>query len=127
MVEQRPAIDVMRQHDSDETLHFVDPPYLASTRKLSGGRACYRHEMTDEQHVELLVAVQSLRGMVVLSGYPSQLYDDALSSWARHETRARISAGRGTGIRTECVWINPKCAAALQRTDSGLFAANGGG
>lgn len=123
MIEQRPAIEVMRQHDGDTTLHFVDPPYLHSTRKLSGGRACYRHEMTEAQHVELLDVVRELRGMVVLSGYPSPLYAGALTGWTSHQTSARISAGRGTALRTECVWINPRCEAALSRSDMALLGA----
>ncbi|MDW3683923.1 DNA adenine methylase [Cupriavidus sp. CV2] len=113
LVENRPAIDVMRQHDAPQTLHFVDPPYLHGTRVMNKGERYYRHEMSDDQHKELLAAVLELEGMVVLSGYPSEMYDSALSTWDRHEKAARISAGRGTATRTEVVWINQACAAAL--------------
>jgi DNA adenine methylase len=125
LVENRPAVDVMRQHDGSDTLHFVDPPYVKSTRKLGGngyGR-CYRHEMSDEQHVELLEVLTALDGMVVLSGYPSKLYDEQLHGWERHTTKARVSSGRGTAVRTEVVWLNPACSAALERGRGGLFAA----
>ncbi|HXD37839.1 MAG TPA: DNA adenine methylase [Rhodanobacter sp.] len=124
LVENRPAIDVMRQHDGADVLHFVDPPYMHETRVMNAGKAgCYRHEMTDEQHGELLDALLELEGYVVLSGYPSTLYRDKLSGWQFFETRSRISAGRGTVLRTECVWINPACSAALQSAE-GLFAGS---
>lgn len=122
LIENRPAIEVMRQHDGPDTLHFVDPPYLHATRVLGSSKAgYYRHEMTDPQHAELLDVLQSLQGMVVLTGYPSRMYDAALSGWGVHRTSARISTRRGTGLRTECAWINPACVAALQQR-VGLFA-----
>ena len=122
LIENRPAVDVMQQHDSDETLHFVDPPYVHSTRALRNAKGCYRHEMSDDDHVELLDVLARLQGMVVLSGYETELYADALPGWQAHTTQARISAGRGTALRTEVVWLNPNCQQALASADSGLFA-----
>jgi len=112
LIENRPAIEVMKQHDGPETLHFVDPPYLHATRSM-GSNCYYRHEMDDALHLELLDAVHALRGMVVLCGYPSQMYDARLAGWGRHEKAARISAGRGTAVRTEVLWINPACSTKL--------------
>lgn len=121
LIENRPAVDVLQQHDSPETLHFVDPPYVHSTRVLrsQGG---YRHEMTDEDHVELLDVLQGLQGMVVLSGYATDMYTLALPGWTAYSTTSRISSGRGTGIRTEVVWLNPACGDALACAAGGLFA-----
>lgn len=108
LIENRPAIEVMQQHDTAQTLHYVDPPYVHSTRVMQSGKAgYYRHEMSIADHQELLAALQSLRGMVVVSGYRTELYDDTLSGWQRVETTSRISAGRGGAIRTECLWISP--------------------
>lgn len=70
--------------------------------------------MTDDDHLALLDALQTVQGMVVLSGYPTPIYDDALSGWERREKSARISGGRGTAMRTECVWMNPRCASSRQ-------------
>lgn len=123
LIENRPAIDVMQRHDGPETLHFVDPPYLPETRQRSSGGKCryYRHEMTAEEHVALLSALENLQGYVVLCGYPSNLYDALLPGWTQHTTQARISGGRGTEMRTESVWLNPSCAQALDGLQ-GLFA-----
>jgi DNA adenine methylase len=119
LVENRPAIEVMRQHDGPDTLHFVDPPYVMSTRTRSTGNGrAYRHEMTDDDHAELLEVLRNLRGMVVVSGYWSELYDSRLGDWTSRTTTSRIAAGRGCGIRDELVWINPACTAALEREEA---------
>lgn len=115
LIENRHAIEVMHQHDASSTLHFVDPPYLHETRQMRGARSCYRHELDNDEHLELLATLRGLEGMVVLCGYPSEMYDAELAGWRRHTKQARISAGRGTTLRTEVVWLNPACAAALER------------
>lgn len=124
MIENRPALKVVQQHDAPETLFFVDPPYIHDTRYAGAkhGRY-YEHEMSDQDHEELLGVLREVQGMVALSGYPSSLYDEALSGWAVATTSARISAGRGTAVRTECLWLNPACVEALNR--AGLFSAEG--
>lgn len=122
LIENRDAIAVIEAHDAPDTLHFVDSPYVHETRTMRRGGG-YRHELTDAAHEQLLDALRVVDGMVVLCGYRSALYDDALRGWERHETVARISGGRGTALRTEVVWINPACAAALAGSQGGLFAA----
>lgn len=115
LIENRPAVDIMIQHDGPETLHFVDPPYVFETRdRRARTKGCYRHEMDDAQHHELLEVLKSLKGMVVLSGYYTEIYNQQLEGWTRHETESRISAGRGTRLRTECAWVNPACSSLLE-------------
>lgn len=113
LIENRPAIEVMQQHDSPDTLHFVDPPYLHTTRVMRQG--CYRHEMSDADHIELLDYLKTLQGMVVLSGYPSELYNNHLASWSVQSTPSRVSAGRGTTTRLEVAWLNPACCEHLRQ------------
>lgn len=120
MIENRPAIDVLLSQDGVDSLHYVDPPYMHELRVMRG-HGNYRHELTAEQHLELIEVLRSLSGMVVLSGYPSQAYDDALPGWMRFHRQARISAGRGASTRTECVWINAACRAALDRSAGAIF------
>lgn len=109
LIENRAATTVIENHDRDDTLFFVDPPYLHSTRVI-GSNQYYRHEMTDDEHVVLLEQLKSLKGLAVVSGYESDLYNDHLRGWTKHKTSSRIAASRGAGIRTEVVWLNPQCA-----------------
>ena len=118
VIENKPAIEVIDNHDRADTLFFVDPPYVHSTRKMRAG-GYYNHEMTDDDHIQLLNKLKSVSGMVVLSGYDSEIYNDALTGWSKHSTLARISAGRGTAVRVETVWLNPCCS--KRQAQSRLF------
>ena len=118
VIESRDAADVMAQHDGPATLHYVDPPYLPATRSKKSRRGgeryhAYAHEMTDTDHEKLLDVLLRLRGAVVLSGYPSTMYDDALAGWTRIERRALADGARA---RTEVLWIN-----AAAHAGHGLF------
>ncbi|MFC4255403.1 DNA adenine methylase [Altererythrobacter xixiisoli] len=118
IIENRPAVAVMAQHDSTATLHFVDPPYLHETRSRACRRAdsggVYRHELSDDQHRELLQFLQTLEGMVILCGYPSDMYDTALAGWTRIE---RAALADGARPRTEVLWLNAAAAAARPQGD----------
>ena len=114
IIENRPAIEVMAQHDSFQTLHYVDPPYLLATR--SDPRKDYAHELTDDDHRQLLAFLRTLKGSVILSGYASDIYDSALSDWKRV---TRVALADGAKEREEVLWINP---AASMWNSSGLFA-----
>lgn len=121
LIENRPATEVLLAHDAPDTLHYIDPPYMHNTRVNGAAKGrYYRHEMSDREHVELLDILKTLRGFVVLSGYPSELYQSALSDWTMNVTTARISAGRGGSTRQECLWINPACMDALHQRGLGL-------
>jgi DNA adenine methylase len=114
IIERRPALQVMVAHDSPTTLHYVDPPYLPETRNRRNPhdpKHQYRHELTVEDHRALLDGLRDLDGMVVLSGYPAPLYDEALPGWMRIEREALADGARP---RIEVLWINPACMAVLE-------------
>jgi DNA adenine methylase len=102
---RRPALEVLRTHDTPNTLFYLDPPYLPETR--SSG-VSERFDMTAEQHEELLDTIKGLQGKVMLSGYPSQLYDAKLAKWHCHEFELPNNAARDIIKRrmTECLWCN---------------------
>jgi DNA adenine methylase len=101
VIENKDATAIMAQHDGTSTLHYVDPPYVLSTR--SDKTKDYAHELTDADHNALLAFLQTLKGTVVLSGYTSPLYEDALKHWRRVERQAFAD---GAKKRTEVLWIN---------------------
>ena len=102
VIESNPALDVIRRFDRNDTLFYVDPPYVHSTRNLDHGS--YRHEMTDDDHRELSETLHACRGMVIVSGYPCHLYDQELyPDWHRLD---RASYADKSSPRTEVMWIN---------------------
>lgn len=115
VIENKDAREVMLQHDGPDTLHYVDPPYLHDTRNSNSN--AYRFEMADFEHVELLKFLLELEGMVVLSGYPSEVYTAILGEW---KMIRRASLADGAADRIEVLWINP--AAAKRRNQTSLFA-----
>jgi len=111
VIENRDAAEVMVFHDSPETLHYVDPPYLAASR--DRGRD-YRHELTDQDHESLAEVLQGLKGMVVLSAYEHPVYDRLYKGWPQIRCRSFADGGR---VREEVLWFSPNCPSA------GLFEA----
>lgn len=103
-LECRPALDIITDYGQDaETLLYVDPPYLGSTRSSRQ----YLVEMSHaDEHGELLTVLRSCRAAVVLSGYASAQYDDALSGWRRLELPAFTGQANKRGDRTEVIWCN---------------------
>ena len=119
VIERRDAIEVMGQHDGPKTLFYVDPPYMPETRSDKSRRGkiryhAYAHEMSANEHRGLLEAIGTLQGMVVLSGYPSPLYDGVLDGWRRIEKQTFADGARP---RTEVLWLNSNCDVG-----EGLFA-----
>ena len=116
IIESGAAVDVINRHDAAGTLFFVDPPYMPETRNMAGNRT-YRHEMVEHDHLALLDRLTRVEGFVVLSGYSTETYDQVLATagWRRFSRAASISGNRGTVMRTECVWINPRCKDGMQQ------------
>lgn len=112
-IENRPAIEVLKQQDSPSALHYVDPPYVHSTRAIKQYRTpqSYRFEMSDEDHRELADTLHSLKGMVILSGYDSELYQELYGDWQVSTKLETANKGRG---RVEKLWLNPAATTAHQ-------------
>lgn len=105
-LECRPALEIVKQYGAFENcLLYVDPPYLAETRTTYG--KTYRHDMRSrDEHLELLQDLLGCRASVVVSGYPSDLYDGALSGWDRVEIPTMTGQAKANQARTEVVWSN---------------------
>lgn len=103
-LECRPALDVINNFGRhDGVLLYVDPPYLGSTRS-SGS---YAVEMTDPgEHRALADALHAARAAVVLSGYPSPLYDEMYEGWSRVAFPTSTGQGGAWEARTEVAWSN---------------------
>ena len=80
-------------------LVYCDPPYLRSTRR---SERRYRHDLDEAAHVELLALLKSLDCRVMISGYPSRLYETELSGWRSMSLQVNNQAA----VVTETVWFN---------------------
>jgi DNA adenine methylase len=104
-IECRPALEVIATVVDKDVLIYADPPYPANTLYERTARY-YSHEMSDDDHIALIAALQAHPGPVLLSGYRCALYDDLLADWRRVDTEARAYRN---AIRTESLWMNRVC------------------
>ncbi len=119
-VEQEDFRQIIQKYDAPDTFFYLDPPYVLSTRKTSA----YEHEMSDQDHGELIEMLLDMQGKAILSGYSNGLYvplEDA--NWTRTDYPVFCSAAGKTKRnevgdkrsfteqmrRTESVWISPNC------------------
>lgn len=97
-----PALEIIDRYGHPDTLLYVDPPYLGSTRR--SGR--YQVEMSgDRDHRDLADALHATPSPVVLSGYGSPLYDTLYGDWCRVEIHTQTGNGADRA-RTEVLWSN---------------------
>ena len=101
-IESAPALEVIRRYDTAETVFYLDPPYVHSSR---GDTTAYEHEMSDAEHIALADVLSSIRGRAVLSGYRTELYDRLFADWTRIDAPVR-TAHSVRKPRQESLWIN---------------------
>jgi len=100
-IENRPAVQLIREFNYPNVLIYADPPYVLSSRSCKRGQ--YKFEMTDEDHEELLDTLLKHKGPVVISGYQSSLYESRLKEWRQDCVEYRTQrAGRSQ----EVIWMN---------------------
>ncbi len=116
------AIDVIRTQDGENTLFYCDPPYVHETRSTTGE---YKFEMTQDQHRELLDVLAGIEGKFMLSGYPSELYQEweVRHGWKRHDYLIdnKAAAGKVKEKKTECLWCNFDATSAQKITTRDLL------
>lgn len=113
VVEDRDAVEVMKAYDGADAVMFLDPPYLASTRRsLDRQRpkdyAC--DTSSEDDHRRLAEAAHACTATVLLSGYSSPLYGELYADWHHIEwdvTRPSSNrSGRAADMATEVLWSN---------------------
>lgn len=101
-IENRPALDVIRLYDDKKTLFYCDPPYLHSTR---GDSKAYGFEMMDDEHIQLAVVLNKIKGKAAISGYRCDLMDTLYKKWRRFDAPKKF-AHSIKKERQECLWMN---------------------
>lgn len=107
----------LKAYDAKDTLFYLDPPYVPDTRR----DGHYVHEMTVEDHADMVEKLLKVKGRMILSGYPHEVYRPLVEAGWRTQTlevacmvvaRTKQTGllGRGaldTQKRTERCWISP--------------------
>lgn len=108
---------ILERYSGSGSFIYVDPPYVLETRKHGG----YVHELTDEDHRELVERLLAYPEKVMLSGYNSPLYAPLeQEGWNRtdiatschvagrvaHSNLKGAGAARTHQPRIESVWRN---------------------
>ena len=101
------ALTFIENYDNPDTLFYCDPPYLEETRV---SKKCYEHEMSEQDHVALLRSLSQLDGKFILSAYPSELYNSAVSryEWTVEEIQIdnKASSQKIKPVKTELLIRN---------------------
>lgn len=106
-------------YDTKDTFFYCDPPYI-----WDDGRDYHEFKMDEDAHQDLIDILCKLKGLVVLSAYNNELYEQLVgNNWNKREfktTSFLAARTRGTGMkgkgsakkkvpRTEVIWISPNC------------------
>lgn len=102
-IENDDAFTIIERYDTPDTLFYVDPPYLFSTRG-KRWKAAYKYELSDADHSRLAELLNQVSGMVVLSGYQSNLYNELYKGWI---CKSKTDRKENLKTSTECLWISP--------------------
>jgi DNA adenine methylase len=110
-IENRPALDLVKRIDTNETLFYFDPPYVKSTRA-ENHRDMYKFELSDSDHCQMSEAIHSLKGMSIISGYDCELYRELYKDFYLVKKKTRKNSGRDA---IECLWLSPNAVEKQQQ------------
>lgn len=117
---------VIPLYDTPNTFMYLDPPYIAETKKK---KDAYTYEMSLEDHEEMVELLLKSQSMFMLSGYRHEVYEPLEEAgWKRIDFNVSCFAavrGRNSGLvgegaaktkvpRTESIWLSPNCVERLQ-------------
>lgn len=109
LIEREDAVKLIGRFQRPDCLIYCDPPYVAAARGNSS--QVYQWDMSDAGHRRLAAALRGGKSMVVLSGYPSEMYDvELFPDWERVQRPHMADSARAS---TEVLWLNPAASNAL--------------
>ena len=98
------ALTVIKRFDTPDTLFYLDPPYLPSTRSSRWGKHAYTYEMSEDDHCALAELLHSIEGMALISSYPSEMYVELYTDWISVSKQTKTDANTSA---MEILWISP--------------------
>lgn len=105
VIEHGEGVEIIERFDRHDALTYCDPPYVKSTCST----AVYKHGMTDDDHIKMAAVLHNCEGMVLVSGYQSELYKDLFHDWTCRQKPHTADVGKKS---VESIWMNKRCAEA---------------
>lgn len=111
--------NILDVYDTLGTSFYLDPPYIPEVR--IGGKR-YTHEMSQEDHVELVTKLLAIQGKCMLRGYAHSIYSPLeKAGWERKDwptvcyaaakTKATGILGPGAALKMQpriaSIWLSP--------------------
>lgn len=112
------GIEFIKYWDTPDTLFYIDPPYISSTRR---SKRLYAKELPDEYHERLVDTIIGIKGKAVVSHYLHPIYQRLeahgyeryefhtvahMSGISRnHELYGKELIRYRVSPRVECVWV----------------------
>lgn len=106
-IEHLPATELIKRYGTKDVFMYLDPPYLFGTRK----KYLYKHEMTDEEHVDLLELVVKHPGRFLISTYDNEIYEFYLKGWKKVSKEVTAEAGVK---RKETLYMNYEISMTIE-------------
>lgn len=100
---------MINMYDSEDTFFYLDPPYIASTRKCIG----YKHEMRGQDHKKLVTLLLSIKGTALLSCYDHDIYKSLIDNgWKTfcYDNHLKTAPKNLDNYRKETIYIHPRIA-----------------
>lgn len=89
IIENRDFRTVIETYDTEETFHFIDPPYVHETR----GTHRYDNEISMQDQKELVILLLKIKGKALLTCYDHAVYYPLLDNgWSRYNYKAKATA-----------------------------------
>jgi DNA adenine methylase len=99
-IENKNAIVLIEKYNRENVLMYIDPPYVKNTR---GCKYIYKHDMADEDHIELCNILNSSLAKIIISGYENSIYENYLTNFNKTAMYSQDQTGKK---RKEIVWRN---------------------
>lgn len=90
--------------DFEKAFFYCDPPYVAESRASFND---YKYEFTVQDHIDLSDKLHKIKGLAMISGYNSKLYDDLYKDWFKVEFPPKMNNIRSSMVQ-EVIWMNYK-------------------
>jgi len=97
IITQKDAFELLEKYNKNDVFFYLDPPYIHDTRT---SNIRYNHEMTDQQHKELVKLCLESKAMIMMSCYDHEIYKPLKDKFMK------INSIKNNGLYRECIYCN---------------------